>query len=95
VRVVCLPDAEMDGHLDLATVGANARRASEDSATVAYIGGEGQEAVRFSRPIVEEAAGIAEVSGLSGSAAMKNILRAVDDAGSSGNLREAVLDALS
>jgi hypothetical protein len=94
VRVICLADAEKDGQLDLATIGANARRASQDSTTIAYIGEQNQEAVRFSRPIVEEAADIAEISGISGATAMKQILSAVSDAGSSSNLRESVLNAL-
>ena len=37
VRLVCLADAEAGGRLDLATVGANARRATEDSSAVGYI----------------------------------------------------------
>jgi hypothetical protein len=94
VRVLCLADAERGGRLDLATIGANARRAAQDSTTVAYIGEKSQEAVRFSRPIVEEGADIAVVSGLSGTAAMKQIMSSIEDAGSSSNLREAVLDDL-
>ena len=35
VRVVCLPSRRGSGKLDLATAGANARRATEDSTTVA------------------------------------------------------------
>ena len=47
VRVVCLPNAESKGRLDLATIGANARRATEDSTAVGYIGEPTRAASRF------------------------------------------------
>lgn len=93
VRVVCLPDAEGGGRLDLATIGANARRAVEDSTTVAYIGEPTRAATRFSRPILESA-DIAQLSNLSGAAAMSRLLRAVRSASDSSSLRESVADEL-
>jgi hypothetical protein len=93
VRAVCLPSAESDGKLDLARIGANARRATEDSTTVGYIGEPTRAATRFSEPILESA-GIAQISESSGAAAVQKLLRAVDEAGDSGSLRESVDDEL-
>lgn len=89
VRVVCLPRAESSHKLDLATIGANARRATEDSTTIGYIGEPTRAASRFSQPILEEA-GIAQLTEPSGAIAMKKLLQAVDEAGSSSSLRESV-----
>jgi hypothetical protein len=91
--VICLPSAESKGKLDLATIGANARHATEDAAAVGYIGEPTRAASRFSEPILETA-GIAQLPEISGAAAMKKLLQAVAEAGSSGNLRESVLDKL-
>jgi hypothetical protein len=93
VRVVCLASAENDGKLDLATIGANARRATEDSSTVGYIGEPTRAASRFSEPILETA-GIAQLTETSGAAGMSKLLKAVAEAGGSGGLRESVNDAL-
>ncbi len=93
VRVVCLPSAESSQKLDLAQIGANARRATEDATTVGYIGEPTRAASRFSEPILEEA-GIAQLPQISGTAAMRQLLRAVSEAGSSGSLRESVHDEL-
>jgi hypothetical protein len=93
VRVVCLPSAESSQKLDLAQIGANARRATEDSSSIGYIGEPTKAASRFSEPILEEA-GIAQLPQISGTAAMKKLLQAVDEAGSSSSLRESVRDAL-
>ena len=93
VRAICLPSAEQGKRLKLATIGANARRATEDSTTVGYIGEPTKAASRFSEPILETA-GIAQLSQASGAAAMKQLLRAVTEAGSSGSLRESVNEAL-
>ena len=60
VAVLCAAPVEATGgtdgkaKLDLAAAGANARRAVEDSRTVAYLEAPGR-AVRFTRPILEEA----------------------------------------
>lgn len=93
VRAICLPSPHTGGELSLATVGANARRAVEDSTAVGYIGEPNPVAARFSRPILE-AAGIAQLSGRSGRAAMAKLLRAIRHAGGSGSLRESVRNEL-
>jgi hypothetical protein len=78
VRIVCLRPVSGagEGRIDLATQGANARRASEDSAAV-----------------VEEA-GIAFVEASDGAAGMERVLKAIEEAGTSGSPREKVRDAL-
>jgi hypothetical protein len=93
VRVVCLPSAESSQKLDLAEIGANARRATEDATTIAYIGEPTRYATRFSEPIID-AAGIAQLTDTSGAAAMRELLRAVNEAGDAGSLRAAVDDEL-
>lgn len=90
VQVFCLAPGESGGRLNLATVGANARRATEDSTTVGYLEPPGP-ATRFSRPILEEA-GIAWIDSDSGEAGMGRFLRAIE-AGSDA-LRESVQEAL-
>jgi hypothetical protein len=94
VRAVCLPPvlAAAGGRIDLAQQGENARRASEDSAAIAFLEARGKPA-EFAAPIVEEA-GIAFVEAGAGEAAMERVLRAVADAGGGGSLREKVADAL-
>jgi hypothetical protein len=93
VRVVCLPSAESSRKLDLAQIGANARRATEDASAIGYIGEPTRAASRFSEPILETA-GIAQLTQISGAAGMKKLLQAVDEAGSSSSLRESVKDKL-
>jgi hypothetical protein len=78
VRMVCLEDSGT-----LAITGANARRATEDSTTVGYIG---------ERNTIVEAAGIAQISTTSGAAAMARLLRAIRGADDNSNLREVVLE---
>jgi hypothetical protein len=92
VRLVCLPAAEGSGGANLAVVGANARRATEDATAIAYVEVPGSAAAAGSRPIVE-AAGVAWLEAESGSAAMRRVLRAVAVAGS-GSVREAVRESL-
>lgn len=95
VHVICLPSAESSQKLNLATIGANARRASEDSTAVGYIGEPTRAASRFSQPILEEA-GIAQFAAGSGAAAMAKLLQAVKQAsGDSSSLRQSVDDELS
>jgi hypothetical protein len=89
VRVVCLPSAERGKRLDLATIGANARRATEDTSTVGYIGEPTRAATHFSEPILESA-GVPQLPGSSGAAAMKKLLKAVAEADTSGSIRESV-----
>jgi hypothetical protein len=94
VRVVCLPSVESDGELDLAEIGANARRATEDSTAIGYIGEPTRAATRFSEPILE-AADIPQLPESSGAAAMAKLLQALMQAsGDSGSLRQAVNDEL-
>lgn len=92
LRVVCLDASGGDGRWTLAKVGGNARRATEDSTTVAYIGEPSLAARRQSRPIVE-AADIAELGGISGRQAVEQIATALreDD---SNDPRAAVYDAV-
>ena len=90
VRVVCL-DASEGGDWTLAQVGANARRATEDSAAVAYVGEPEPAARKQSRPIVE-AAGIAELGGLSGREAVARVVKAMEE-GEASQPRNAVFDA--
>jgi hypothetical protein len=87
VRAVCLGRVDDGKRLDLAAVGANARRATEDSAAIGYI--ELPVTPSFSRPIAE-AAGIAVIRTSSGEAAMAQLLHAIADANTSGSLRDAV-----
>lgn len=92
VKAVCLPRTERTGHLDLATVGANARRATEDSTSVAFLEPFGK-AGAFSHPILETAE-IPWIDSSSGTRAMARLLRAIDDAGSSGSLRSSIREEL-
>ncbi len=90
LRVVCL-DASEGGAWTLAQVGANARRATEDSAAVAYVGEPDPAARKQSRPIVE-AAGIAELGGLSGRTAVAKVAKAMEE-GDASQPRDAVFEA--
>ena len=91
VRVYCLAREGGAGRLDLAAVGANARRATEDSTTVAYIQPPGP-ATRFSNSILE-APGIPTITTSSGKTGMADLLTAIESADPS-SLRESVRDAL-
>ena len=95
LQAVCLAPAAGGangrGHLDLAAIGANARRATQDSSTIAFVESRGP-ANRFARTIVEEA-GIAYVIASSGEDAVQRILDAVEEAGS-GSLRDEVRQTL-
>ena len=93
VRAVCVDDAGASDRSRLAAIGAAARRASEDSSSVAYIGTADLIAIRFSEPILEEA-GIARISSSSGSTGVARLLRALRRADTSGSVRETVLDEL-
>lgn len=95
LRVRCLPSVEKRGRFDLAQIGANARQATEDSTTIAYIGELEPRAVQFSETILEEA-GVAQLPETSGAAAMAKLFQALDQAsGDSGSLRQSVNDELS
>jgi branched-chain amino acid transport system substrate-binding protein len=91
LRVVCLDASGRGGDWTLAQVGANARRASEDSTTVAYLGEPDPGARRQSGPILE-AAGIAQLGAGDGGEALAKVRAALG--GATGNFREEVLDAV-
>jgi hypothetical protein len=92
VKAVCLSGVESRHRLKLATVGANARSATEDSTAAAFLEAPGK-ASRFAHPILETAE-IPWIASSSGSAAMARLLRAIDDAGASGSLRAALSSEL-
>lgn len=92
VQIVCLPPVERHGRANLATAGANARRTTEDSASIAYLEAPGPGA-KFSATIVE-AANIAWLDTSSPSTTLHRILHALEDRGSS-SPRDAVRESLS
>ena len=92
VRAVCLPPAHSDGKLDLAAIGAGARRATEDSSSIAYIEPPDPAAARFSETILESA-GIPLIVNSSGAAAISELRKALREA-DSGSLRDSVNEAL-
>lgn len=91
LEVVCLDAAGGDGRWTLAQVGANARRATEDSTAVAYVGEPDPQARKQSRPIVA-AAEIAELGGLSGEEAVAAVVAAIRE-GDADHPRDAVFKA--
>lgn len=93
VRVACLDDSDGSARWQLAAVGANARGAAADTATVAYIGELDPAASRFSETILESAE-IAQVPAADGGAAMKRVLAAIGEAEGDSELRAAVLAAI-
>ena len=92
LRVVCLDAAGPEGRWTLAKVGSNARRATEDSSTIAYVGEPDPAARRQSRPILD-AAGIAAVGGVGGREAVAQVRAAIRE-GDSSDPRDAVFKAL-
>jgi hypothetical protein len=94
LRIVCLDGTRNGSRLDLAAIGANARRAVEDSSSIAYIGDPTEAATKFSHSILE-AAGIPQLANQSGSVAITKLRSALRGAGDSTPLREAVADELS
>jgi hypothetical protein len=92
VAVRCLAVSERTGRrLDLATAGANSRRATQDTSAVATLEPPGP-ATKFTRPILESAS-IPLLTSTSGRTGMKRILEAVEGAGSSA-VRESVQKSL-
>ncbi len=91
LEVVCLDAAGETGRWALSRVGANARRASEDATTVAYVGEPEEGARKQSRPIVD-AAGIAAIGGVSGEEAVTRVVAAIRD-GDASEPRQAVFEA--
>jgi hypothetical protein len=92
VKAVCLPPVEGHGRLKLATVGADARRATEDSTAVAFLEAPGR-ADEFAGPILETAE-IPPIHASSGKAAMAQLLKAIEHAGGSDSLRAALSNEL-
>jgi hypothetical protein len=92
LRIICLDASGSGGRWTLAKVGSNARRATEDSTTVAYIGEPDPKARKQSQPIVEAAA-IGELGGLSGREAIARITAAIRE-GDASKPRQAVFDAV-
>jgi hypothetical protein len=92
LRVVCLRGSHTGGRVDLATQGADARRATEDSTAIAFVEAVGP-AAKFAAPIVE-GAGLAFLETSSGTNATEQVERAVGEAGD-GSLREEVAQALA
>lgn len=93
VRAICLPRTEVGKKLKLAQIGANARRATQDSSSIAYIGEPTEAASRFGETILEEAE-IAQLPRTTGATAMAEVLKAVEEAGTSGGLRASILSQL-
>jgi hypothetical protein len=92
VAVRCLaPSGRAGGGVDLTTVGSNSRRATQDTSAVATLEPPGP-AAKFTRAILESAE-IPLVTSASARSGMKQILSAIEEAGSS-NVRESVNEAL-
>jgi len=92
VRIECLsPTKEGGGGLDLAAVGADARRAVEDSTSVAVLVERGR-ANDFARPILDEAE-LALIATSSGAKAMTEVLKALDSRDSDEAPRASVWEA--
>jgi hypothetical protein len=92
VRARCLAKERHRGRLSLATVGANSRRATEDSTAIAYLEAPDPTAARFAHPILESA-NIPWLSASSGSSGMRHILDAATEADPE-SLRDSVREAL-
>jgi hypothetical protein len=92
LRVTCLDTSGPDGSWTLAKVGSNARRATEDSASIAYIGEPNRAARKHSQPIVE-AAEIAAMGKRNGKEAIEAIFTALEE-DDSDDPRTAVFDAI-
>jgi len=88
VRVLCLRRVQAGARVDLALAGLDARHATEDSSSVAFLEAPGR-AAAYTRPIVE-AADIAWVKTSSAATLVNRILRVLEENGSTP--REAVLD---
>jgi hypothetical protein len=93
VQAICLPGPREAKKLNLATLGANARRATEDSTAVAYLEAPDPKASRFVHPILETAE-VPWISASSGSAAMSRLLNLIPNA-DSGSLRQSLREELN
>jgi hypothetical protein len=93
VQAICLASPHEAEKLNLATLGANARRATEDSTSVAYLEAPEPRASRFTHPILETAE-VPWISEDSGAAAMSRLLELIESA-DSGSLRKSLSEALN
>lgn len=93
VRAVCLPNPYEAVKLNLSTVGANARRATEDSTAVAFLEAPDPRASRFTHPILETAE-IPWIANDSGAAAMAQLLKLISET-DAGSLRTSLQDKLN
>jgi hypothetical protein len=93
VQAACLLSARSQAKLDLATLGANARRATEDSTTVAYLEASDPAAARFTHPILETAE-VPWIAGSSGNVTMARLLKLIEASGS-GSLRQSLREELN
>jgi hypothetical protein len=92
VQAICLPAPRSQDKLKLSTLGANAREATEDSTTVAYLEAPDPRASQFTHPILETAE-IPWIAASSGKAAMARLLKLIEASGS-GSLRASIRKAL-
>ena len=93
VRAICLPSPSEAGKLNLASDGANARMATEDSTAVAYLEASDSRASRFTHPILETAE-IPWIASSSGTTAMARLLKLISKS-DSGSLRTSLQDKLN
>jgi hypothetical protein len=92
VAARCLaPSERAGGGVDLAANGSNSRRATSDTSAIATLESPGP-GNKFSRSILESA-GIPLLTSSSGRQAMKSVIEAVENAGSSG-VRSKVQETL-
>jgi hypothetical protein len=92
VAARCLaPSERAGGGVDLATDGSNSRRATSDTSAVATVESPGP-GNKFTRPILESA-GIPLLTSSSGRQAMRQVIEAVENSGSS-SPRSKVREAL-
>lgn len=92
VRVTCLDASGPKGSWTLAKVGSNARRATEDSTSIAYVGEPDRAARKHSQPIIE-AAEMAAMGSRNGKEAIETIITALEE-DDSDDPRAAVFDAV-
>jgi hypothetical protein len=93
LQAVCLPSPHEAKKLSLATVGANARRATEDSTAVAYLEVQDPRVSPFTHRILETAQ-LPWIADSSGTAAMARLLKLIESA-DSGSLRQQLRDDLN
>lgn len=92
VQMLCLDPVPAAADSELATIGANARRATEDSTAVAFIEPPDSTTAKFSHPILESA-NLGWTTSSSGSTAMQRVLSAIESADSD-SVRDEVREAL-